>query len=69
MPLFPVCHTIDELGLVLRWMISEPHLETGKAVWQQAQKLSANEISDKANLRRLFTQRENFRIKLVSTGH
>ncbi len=70
--LFPVCHTIDELGLVLRWMISEPHLETGKAVWQQAQKLSANEISDKANLRRLFTQRENFRIKnwsALATNH
>ena len=61
--LFPICHTAGELGLALRWMTSEPHLEAGKIIWQQARKLSANDISDKANLRRLFAQREDFRIK------
>ena len=28
--LFPVCSTIEELGLVMRWMISEPELQEGK---------------------------------------
>ncbi|MDD4590650.1 MAG: bifunctional fucokinase/fucose-1-phosphate guanylyltransferase [Parabacteroides sp.] len=62
-PIFPICHTVGELGLALRWMTSEPSLKAGKIIWQQAQKLSANDISDKANLRRLFAQRKNFRIK------
>ena len=26
-PLFPVCKNVDELGLVIRWMVSEPGLE------------------------------------------
>lgn len=59
-PLFPVCTTIEELGIVMRWMISEPDLEQGKRIWQQVTKLSANQLSDQANLRRLFRQREEF---------
>ena len=62
-PLFPVCHTIDDLGYVLRWMISEPNLEKGRFIWLSAHKLSANEISDQANLSRLVAQRELFRRK------
>jgi len=62
-PLFPVCRSIDELGIVLRWMISEPELEEGKQIWESLSKLSANEISDKANLPRLIAQREEFRKK------
>lgn len=60
-PLFPVCHTVEELGFVMRWMISEPHLEKGRAVWLSAEKLSANQISDCANLHRLFCQRCAYR--------
>lgn len=60
-PLFPLCGTVEELGILLRWMISEPRLEEGRILWLQAEKLSANELSDRANLRRLFTQREMFR--------
>lgn len=59
--LFPVCDDIDALGLVMRWMISEPELESGREIWQSSQKVSANELSDRANLSRLFSQREGFR--------
>lgn len=60
-PLFPLCETIDDLGLALRWMISEPLLLPGREVWEKAVKLSADQLSDRADLRRLAAQRENFR--------
>lgn len=60
-PLFPLCATLDELGLALRWMISEPELDAGREVWEKAARLSANDLSDRANLLRLVAQREAFR--------
>ena len=60
-PLFPVCKNTDELGLVIRWMVSEPGLENGRKIWETSRKMSANELSDCANLDRLFAQREKFR--------
>ena len=60
-PLFPVCKNVDELGLVIRWMVSEPGLENGRKKWETSRKMSANELSDYANLDRLFAQREKFR--------
>ena len=59
--LFPVCESIDEMGLILRWMISEPQLEEGKEAWKHCRKISADEISALANLRRLVKQREEYR--------
>lgn len=59
--LFPICHTTDEISTVLRWMIEMPDCPQGKSLWEQAQKLSADEISAQANLRRLYQQREDFR--------
>lgn len=59
--LFPVCDNIDDLGMVLRWMISEPELEEGKRIWENSVRLSADELSAKANLKRLCAQREAFR--------
>ena len=59
-PIFPVCTSVEELGLVLRWMISEPELTAGKEVWEKAEKLSANQLSDQANLLRLVKQRESY---------
>lgn len=59
-PIFPVCTSVEELGLVLRWMISEPELTAGKEVWEKAEKLSANQLSDQANLLRLVEQRESY---------
>lgn len=59
--LFPLCNEVEELGLVLRWMTAEPELEEGRRIWNNARKLSADEISAYADLRRLTAQREHFR--------
>lgn len=59
--IFPVCESVDELGLAMRWMTGESELEDGKAVWMKSRKMSADEISAYANLRRLTAQRERFR--------
>ena len=59
-PIFPVCTSVEELGLVLRWMISESELIAGKEVWEKAEKLSANQLSDQANLLRLVEQRDSY---------
>ncbi|MGN0036753.1 MAG: bifunctional fucokinase/fucose-1-phosphate guanylyltransferase [Bacteroidaceae bacterium] len=58
--LFPVCASVEELGLVLRWMTNEPDLTEGASLWRKARRLSADEISAGANLRRLVAQRESF---------
>ena len=60
--LFPLTDSVDELGLMMRWMISEPDLQEGKEAWLRCQKMSADEISAQANLRRLNVQREAFRV-------
>ena len=60
--LFPVTDSVDELGLLIRWMISEPDLLEGKEAWLRCPKMSADEISARANLRRLNAQREAFRV-------
>lgn len=70
--LFPVCKDIEELGLVIRWMVSEAELESGREIWKLSEKMSANELSDRANLSRLFTQREKFRYTnwpMLATNH
>lgn len=59
--LFPVASSIDDLGKMLRWMTSEPELEAGRVLWLAAPKMSADEISTYANLRRLYRQRLEFR--------
>ncbi len=59
--IFPVCANIDELGKVFRWLINEPNYSEGEQIWRAARKLSADEISAYANLRRLTAQRESFR--------
>lgn len=64
-PQFPIVDNIDEAGLVLRYMLNQ---ETegedkgkGNAIFEKAQKISAEQISATANLRRLFEQRREFR--------
>lgn len=64
-PQFPIVDNIEEAGLVLRYMLNQ---ETegedkgkGKAIFEKAQKISAEQISATANLRRLFEQRREFR--------
>ncbi len=59
--IFPVCSSVKETGLVLRFMTSEPSLQEGKDIYLRSRKVSADEISTYANLRRLTAQREDFR--------
>lgn len=56
--LFPLVYSTDELGLVLRWMISEPELSVGREIWENAQKFSADELSAAADLTALYAQRK-----------
>lgn len=60
-PVFPATTSIEELGILIRWMTAEPQLKQGKELWLRAEKLSADEISAQANLERLYAQRSAFR--------
>ena len=62
-PIFPVVDNVNDMGLVLRWMLNEPSLQGGRMIWEDSQKLSADELSEKANLRRLICQRHENRMK------
>ena len=62
-PIFPVVDKVSDMGLVLRWMLNEPSLQGGRVIWEDSQKLSADELSEKANLRRLICQRHENRMK------
>ncbi len=59
--IFPLSESVDELGVMLRWMLAEPALQEGKALWERCRKLSADQISNEANLNRLTAQRTMFR--------
>lgn len=59
--IFPVTASVEDLGILIRWMISEPQLEEGKQLWLKAEKVSADEISARANLKRLYEQRSAYR--------
>ena len=58
---FPKVDSVEDLGILVRWMTSEPLLEEGKKLWLKAEKVSADEISASANLKRLYEQRNAFR--------
>lgn len=59
--IFPKVASVEELGILVRWMTSEPQLKEGKELWLKSEKVSADEISAGANLKRLYTQRSSFR--------
>lgn len=59
--IFPVTDSIDDLGLLLRWMVSEPDLDKGRSLWLNSERISADDISACANLQRLYEQRNSFR--------
>lgn len=59
--IFPLIDDIEQMGKVLRWMTSEPDLAGGREIWLNSRRLSADEISAQADLRRLYAQRESFR--------
>ena len=60
---FPVVNNVHDMGLVLRWMLGNAQLTGGQLLFQQARKLSAEQISAEANLRRLTAQRREFRLR------
>lgn len=59
--IFPKVASVEDLGILVRWMTSESQLEDGKKLWLKAEKFSADEISANANLKRLYKQRSAFR--------
>jgi len=59
--IFPVAENLHDANLLLRWMMHQPELQGGKRLWMQSRKMSAEEISAEANLRRLIRQRTAFR--------
>ena len=58
--IFPVCNNVGQMGRMLQWMISNSAEEMTDE-WRRCERLSANEISDRANLLRLHKQRLDFR--------
>ena len=70
--LFPVVSDIGDIGLVLRWMLNEPHQQGGRMLWQMSRRMSADEIAAEANLMRLEKQRREYRKlnwPLLSNNH
>ncbi|MBO5134723.1 MAG: bifunctional fucokinase/L-fucose-1-P-guanylyltransferase [Bacteroidaceae bacterium] len=61
--IFPVVESVAEAGKWLAWMISETPDTALSAEWVALKRISADEISNTANLRRLFRQREELRNK------
>ena len=59
--IFPVCKTVEDAGLALRWMLAEPDLAEGKRIWTESRKMSADDLSANANLKKLFEQRRRLR--------
>lgn len=62
-PLFPIVDNVDDMGTVLRWMIGEKELTEGEEIFNRSEKISAEGISNTANLRRLTAQRTAFRLR------
>lgn len=58
--LFPIVDNVDDMGIVARWMTSEPELEEGKRIWEEADKISADQICSRTTLGRLYAQRNEF---------
>ncbi len=65
--IFPVVDSIADMGAVLAWMTDRADDTAGRKIWMEAKRVSADEISAYANLRRLTAQRESFRMKNLST--
>ena len=60
-PLFPIVDITDDLGAVLDWMTGNKENSRGAEVFDKSRKISAEDISSYANLRRLEAQRKAFR--------
>lgn len=60
-PLFPIVDNTDDLGAVLDWMTGNKENSRGAEVFDKSRKISAEDISSYADLRRLEAQRKAFR--------
>ena len=60
--LFPLVDGMESAGKVLKWMISGEG-DDAKGLWFNSERLSAEEMSARADLKALVDQREKFRIK------
>ncbi|MCL3779161.1 bifunctional fucokinase/L-fucose-1-P-guanylyltransferase [Prolixibacteraceae bacterium JC049] len=60
--LFPVVDSLDKAGRLLEWMLGNITEQVTKE-WKQCERMSADEISEKANLVRLFAQRKSMASK------
>lgn len=56
--LFPVCNSLEEMETVLKWMTGITDDAEGKKVWLTNNRLSADEISQRADIEQIFASRE-----------
>ncbi len=59
--LFPRLEQLEEIEVVLKWMIGDGLSEEGKRLWLESERLSADELMERASMERLYAQREEFR--------
>jgi galactokinase/mevalonate kinase-like predicted kinase len=62
-PLFPVVKSSEIPVELIKWMLRGENSGTQKSIWLASVRFSADEISEKANLKRLFSQRDSFRLR------
>lgn len=60
-PMFPVVDSVEDIGVVLRYMLGLDASREAQQLFDGCRKMSAEDISAVANLRRLFAQRRSFR--------
>jgi len=69
--LFPVCHSTDIMERLLSWFLANEGDEDTANIWRNCQRLSADNLLDKANLKRLFLQRkklQNINLKKIASN-
>ena len=59
--LFPCLTQLEEMETVLKWMIGDGLPQEGKRLWLESERLSADELMERASIARLYAQREIFR--------
>lgn len=55
--LFPVLNNVADIERLLQWFVADAPDISLTAMWRNCRRVSANRISDEANLQRLFSQR------------
>ena len=60
-PLFPVVNSNEINDDLIKWMLDNQVGQNQRRLWLASKRISADQISSQANLKRLFTQRNSFR--------